>query len=168
MHTRYRSLHLSIVGTPSRTVAYNIAKVQSNKIYIRCIASSLKFLWYGSMEWNMKKILVWNGRFLVWNGRKLPVWNMEKSSSIPLHTMPCQEHNFGPPSRLSTSIVNERYCWLSKVVALTAYSYQDQLKTFFCLLAPRNPNLWPTYWPFFLISILRGLDWPSHNLTESN
>ena len=23
-----------------------------------------------------------------WNGRKLPVWNMEKSSSIPFHTMP--------------------------------------------------------------------------------
>ena len=41
--------------------------------------------------WNgiWKKILVWNGRFLVWNGRKLPVRNMEKSSSIPFHTMPC-------------------------------------------------------------------------------
>ena len=40
--------------------------------------------------WNgvWKKILVWNGRFLVWNGRKLPVWNMEKSSSIPFHTTP--------------------------------------------------------------------------------
>ena len=24
-----------------------------------------------------------------WNGRKLPVQNMEKSSSIPFHTMPC-------------------------------------------------------------------------------
>ena len=23
-----------------------------------------------------------------WNGRKLPVWNMEKLSSIPFHTMP--------------------------------------------------------------------------------
>ena len=40
--------------------------------------------------WNgiWKKILVWNGRLLVWNGRKLPLWNMEKSSSIPFHTMP--------------------------------------------------------------------------------
>ena len=42
--------------------------------------------------WNgiWKKILLWNGRFLVWNGngRKLPVWNMENSSSIPFHTMP--------------------------------------------------------------------------------
>ena len=54
-----------------------------------------------NMEWNMEKILVWNGiwrkilvwngiwngRFLVWNGRKLPVWNMEKSSSIPFHAL---------------------------------------------------------------------------------
>ena len=30
---------------------------------------------------------VWNGRLLVWNGRKLPVWNMEKSSSIPYHAL---------------------------------------------------------------------------------
>ena len=39
--------------------------------------------------WNgiWKKILVWNGRFLVWNGRKLPVLNMEKSSSIPYHAL---------------------------------------------------------------------------------
>ena len=43
--------------------------------------------------WNgiWKKILVWNGiwngRFLVWNGRKMPAWNMEKSSSIPFHTL---------------------------------------------------------------------------------
>ena len=42
MHTRYRSLHLSIVGAPSQAVAYNIANVQSNKIF--------KFLLYGSME----------------------------------------------------------------------------------------------------------------------
>ena len=30
----YQSLHLSIVGAPSRAVAYNIAKVQSNKMYV--------------------------------------------------------------------------------------------------------------------------------------
>ena len=76
MHTRYQSLHLSFVGASSRAVGYNIAKMQSNKI-IRCIASSLKFLWYGSMEENFStewKIfgMEWNG-----NGRKLPVWNME-------------------------------------------------------------------------------------------
>ena len=40
-----------------------------------------------SMEWNMEcKIF---GVEWKWNGRKLPEWNMEKSSSIPLHTMPC-------------------------------------------------------------------------------
>ena len=39
--------------------------------------------------WNRriwKESVVWNG---AWNGRKLAVWNMEKSSSIPFHTMPC-------------------------------------------------------------------------------
>ena len=36
-----------------------------------------------SMEW---KIF---GMEWKWNGRKLSVWNMEKSSSIPFHTMPC-------------------------------------------------------------------------------
>ena len=70
---------------------------------IRCIASSLKFLWHGSMEWNMEENLSkeWNmeenfsmewkifGMKWKGNGRKLPVWNMEKSSSIPFHTMPC-------------------------------------------------------------------------------
>ena len=34
-----------------------------------------------SMEW---KIL---GMEWKWNGRKLPVWNMEKSSSIPYHAL---------------------------------------------------------------------------------
>ena len=38
------------------------------------------------MEWNMEwKIF---GMEWKWNGRKLPVWNMEKSFSIPFHTMP--------------------------------------------------------------------------------
>ena len=97
----YRSLHLSTVSAPLRAVAYNIAKVQSNKIYIRCIASSLHFLWYGSMEWNMEENfrIEWNMEWKIFGkewkkitsmecGRKLPVWNMEKSSSIPSHTMP--------------------------------------------------------------------------------
>ena len=96
MHTRYRSLHLTIVGAPSRAVAYNIAKQQN----IRCISSSLKFPWYGSMEWNMEEnfSMEWKifstGMEWKWNGRKLPVWNMEKSSSIPFHTMPCQQYYF--------------------------------------------------------------------------
>ena len=58
MHTKYRSLHLSIVGAPSRAIAHSIAKQQN----IRCIASRLKFLWYGSMEWNMEEhfSMEWN------------------------------------------------------------------------------------------------------------
>ena len=42
-------------------------------------------------EWNgiWKKILVWNGNFSVWNGRNFAVWNMEKSSSIPFHSIAC-------------------------------------------------------------------------------
>ena len=39
-----------------------------------------------SMEWNMERKIF--GMEWKWNGRKLPVWNMEKSSSIPFHTMP--------------------------------------------------------------------------------
>ena len=34
-----------------------------------------------SMEWKIFS-MEWK-----WNGRKLPVWNMENSSSIPFHTM---------------------------------------------------------------------------------
>ena len=38
-----------------------------------------------SMEWNMEwKIF---GMEWKWNGRKFPVWNMEKSSSIPYHAL---------------------------------------------------------------------------------
>ena len=43
-----------------------------------------------SMEWKMEEkfSLEWNIFRLEWkwNERKLPVWNMEKSSSIPFHT----------------------------------------------------------------------------------
>ena len=43
-----------------------------------------------SMEWNMEwKIFSMEWK---WNGRKLPEWNMEKSSSTPLHAMPCRQH----------------------------------------------------------------------------
>ena len=76
-------------------VAYNIAKVQN----IRCIASSLKVLWCGSIEWNMEENLSmeWNMEWKIftmewkWNGRKLPEWNMKKSSFISFHTMPCSD-----------------------------------------------------------------------------
>ena len=55
---------------------YKGAKQQN----IRCIASSLKFVWYGSMEWNMEEnfSMEWKifGMEWKWNGRKLPVWNI--------------------------------------------------------------------------------------------
>ena len=66
MHTRYRLLHLSIVDAPSRVVACNVAKMQSSKIYVALLPVQNFF---GMEVWNgiWKKILVWNGRFLVWN-----------------------------------------------------------------------------------------------------
>ena len=82
-----------LIRASSRVVAYNFTKVQD----IRCIASSLKVLWYGSMEWNMEEkfSMEWNMEWKSfsmewkWNGRKLSVWNVQKSSSVPFHTMPC-------------------------------------------------------------------------------
>ena len=47
-----------------------------------------------SMEW---KIF---GMEWKWNGRKLPVWNMEKSSSIPFHTMPWLPDDMSIPRTL--------------------------------------------------------------------
>ena len=69
----------------------NVAKV-------RCklrVAFGLNLPWYRSMEWNMEEnsSTEWNMELKIfrvkWNGRKFPVWNTEKSSSIPFHTMPC-------------------------------------------------------------------------------
>ena len=77
MWNEMHAILLTFAST-SRKGTLNIAKVQ----YKLRIASSLTYL---GME-------VWNGickKILVWNGRKLPVWNMEKSSSIAFHTMPC-------------------------------------------------------------------------------
>ena len=62
---------------------------------IRFIASSLKFFWYGGMERNMEenfgidRNMEWNIFSIEWkwNARKLPVWNIEKSSSIPYHAL---------------------------------------------------------------------------------
>ena len=93
MHTRYRLLHLSIVGAPLRAVAYNIAKTQSSKIYVALLPVQNFF---GMEVWNeiWKKILVWNeiwnGRFLVWNGNGMEencqhgIWK----NRLPLHSIP--------------------------------------------------------------------------------
>ena len=80
-----------LLGAPSLVVAYNIAKNQN----IRCNVSGPKFLWYGSMEWNMEEnfSMEWNMEWKIfgmewkWNGRKFAVWNMEKSSYIPYHAL---------------------------------------------------------------------------------
>ena len=92
MHTcdQNWSLHLSIVGAFSRAVAYNIAKVQSNKIYIRCIASSLKFLWYGSRKWNMEKNfrMEWNMEWKIF-GMEWKKINSMEYENIVFHSLPC-------------------------------------------------------------------------------
>ena len=52
------------------------------------------------MKWNMEEnfSMKWNMEWKIfsiewkWNIRKLPVWNMEKSPSVPFHTMPCRQH----------------------------------------------------------------------------
>ena len=51
-----------------------------------------------SVEWNMEEnfSMEWHTEWKIfgmewkWNGRKLPVWNMEKSSSIPYHALLCE------------------------------------------------------------------------------
>ena len=62
----YQLLHLRIVDAPSRAVAYNIAKMQS----IRCIAASLKFLWYGN-DWYSSRAKLTQGAALKRNGTSL-------------------------------------------------------------------------------------------------
>ena len=86
MHTRYRLFHLSSVETPSRVVAYNIAKQQN----IRCIASSLKFLWYGSMEWNMKEnfSMEWKIFSMEWKKIASVEYGKIVFHSIPYHALP--------------------------------------------------------------------------------
>ena len=98
MRTKYWSLHLSIVGASSRTVAYKKQRCKATKYTLLCFQSKIFLnLCYGSMEWNIEENFSteWNMEWKIlgmewkWIGRKLPVWNMEKSSSIPMHTMPC-------------------------------------------------------------------------------
>ena len=59
-----------------------------------------------SMEWNMEEnfSMEWKifGMEWKWNGRKLPVWNMEKSASIPYHALlVAREVRSGGPQALS-------------------------------------------------------------------
>ena len=85
VHTRCGRCIFVLLCARSRVVTYNIAKMQN----IRCIASTLKVLWYEVWNGIWKKILVWNkirnGRFWVWNGRKLQygIWK----NRLPFHSL---------------------------------------------------------------------------------
>ena len=104
-----------MLRAPSLVVAYNIAKMQ----IMRRIASCLKVLWYGTMEWKMKENFSMESKIFSmewkWNGRKLPVWNMEKSSSIPFHIMPCQQEGRSVPYTWTNGKINEGYLKLGQL-----------------------------------------------------
>ena len=67
----------------------NVSKMQCK---LR-VAFGLNLPWYGSMEWNVEENFSMEWKIFSmewkWNGRKFPEWNMEKSSFIPFHTIPC-------------------------------------------------------------------------------
>ena len=83
-------LHERLLTTLQRT------KVQSNKIYkyIRCIASSLKIFWYGSMEWNMEEnfSMEWNMEWKIFGMEWKKITSMEYGKiifrSISYHALP--------------------------------------------------------------------------------
>ena len=74
----------------------------ATKYMLHCFQSKISLVGYGSMERNMEEnfsmewkmeenfSMEWKilGMEWKWNERKLPIWNMEKSSSIPFYTMP--------------------------------------------------------------------------------
>ena len=77
-------LHASL-----RVVAYNIANMQN----IRCIASILKILWHGSMEWNMEEnfSMEWNMEWKIFSMEWKKIASMEYGKiifhSIPYHAL---------------------------------------------------------------------------------
>ena len=68
-------------------VAYNFAKVQK----IRCVASSQKVFWYGSMEWNMEENFGMEWKIFRMNGNGMEencqhgIWK----NHLPFLTKPC-------------------------------------------------------------------------------
>ena len=85
----HRTMPLTFASDYSKGTL-NVGKVQ----YKLRVASDLNLPWYGNMEWNMEEnfSMEYNKeeKFSMewkWNGGKLPVWNMEKSSSIPYHAL---------------------------------------------------------------------------------
>ena len=85
----HRTLQLTFVSDCLQSML-NTAKV-GDKLRV---ASDLNLPWYGSIKWNIEENfrMEWNmewkiSSIYIWNGRKLPVWNIEKSSSIPYHAL---------------------------------------------------------------------------------
>ena len=85
-------LHLCIVTRTTSHIHEWLLTLQWCKIYV----ALLPVLNFFSMEvWNgiWKKTVVWNTEWKIFsmewqsNGRNLPVWNMEKLSSISFHSM---------------------------------------------------------------------------------
>ena len=74
-----------LLRAPSLVVAYNIAKKQN----IRCNVSSPKFLWYGSMEWNMEENFSMEWKIFSMEWKK--ICSMEYGKivfhSIPYHAL---------------------------------------------------------------------------------
>ena len=77
-------LHKRLLTTLKRCKATNV----------RCIASSLKFLWYGSMEWNMEENfrMEWNMEWKIfgmeWKWKKIASMEYGK---IVFHSIPCPD-----------------------------------------------------------------------------
>ena len=98
MYTRYQSMHLCIVFVTRTFTSGCLYHCKGAKYTVRCIASSLKVLWYESMKWNMEEnfSMEWNMEQKIfnmewkWNGRKLPEWYLKNhlaSHSIPYHAL---------------------------------------------------------------------------------
>ena len=76
----------ALFGAPSRVVAYNIAKVQN----IRCIASTLKVVRYGSIEWDKEESfsMEWNMEWKIFDMEWKKIASMEYGK-ISFHFIPC-------------------------------------------------------------------------------
>ena len=121
-HTRYQLWHLNIVDAPSRTVAYNIAKMQSSKIDVALLPA---YTFFGMEVWNgiRKKILVWNeiwnGRLLVWNGNGMDQ-NCQygiRKNCLPFHAMPCRQHK----SKKIYSLQSKLACFFLKLNTISCF-----------------------------------------------
>ena len=63
---------------------------KATKYSIRCLASSLKFFWYGSMEWNMEEnfTMEWNMEWKIFGMEWKKIASMEYGKTVS-HSIPC-------------------------------------------------------------------------------